>query len=360
MKIALLTPTFSSYSGIDRVVELQSRELAAGGADVTIFAFEADLKPPPGVKLKVLGMPRKLLWQRIYRLLLPLNHGGNRKTLSLLSGFNTIYSHQYPMNWLAYLAQKRFGARYIYYDHGIAPPFTFASIADRIYMRFFSRIANLTIKKADEAISVSRYLQGELKKSTGIVSRVVYNRVDMSRFTSGLNGLPIREKYGLAGRPVILYVGRISPHKGVHLLIEAFKLLKREFADACLLIVGRQTFDTYLKKLNSMGDDSIIYSGYVGDDEIAEYYAACDIYATATLWEGFDLPIVEAQACGKPVVAFALGPHPEVVINGETGILTPVSDISALAGAMAGLLGNNEAKSEMGAKARKFVCERFA
>lgn len=360
MKIALLTPTFSSYSGIDRVVESQSRELAAEGRDVTIFAFEADLKPPPGVKLKVLGMPRNLLRQRMYRLLLPLNYSGNLKTVSLLSGFDVIYSHQYPMNWLAYLAKKRFGARYIYYDHGIAPPFMFASILERIYMCFFSWIANWTVKKADEATSVSRYLQGELKKNTGMVSRVVYNRVDGNKFKTSLSGLPVRAKYGLADRPVILYIGRISPHKGVHLLIRAFTLVKKEVPDACLLIVGRQTFDNYLKKLNAISDDSVIYSGYVSDDEIAEYYAACDIYSTATLWEGFDLPIVEAQACGKPVVAFALGPHPEVVVNGETGILTPAGDINALARAMTSLLCNNEARSEMGNKAGKFVRERFA
>ena len=68
MKIAILTPTFSHFSGIDRVVELQAIEYSKKHHQVTVFAFESTIKPK-GFKLEVLGMPKSMFLQRIYRLL---------------------------------------------------------------------------------------------------------------------------------------------------------------------------------------------------------------------------------------------------------------------------------------------------
>ena len=68
MKIAILTPTFSYYSGIDRVVESQAIEYAKKGDKVTVFALEAEIKPK-SFSLEILGMPKRLFMQRVYRLL---------------------------------------------------------------------------------------------------------------------------------------------------------------------------------------------------------------------------------------------------------------------------------------------------
>ena len=360
MKIALLTPTFCGFSGIDRVVETQAARLTAGGDSVTIFALHADMDPPPGVTLKVLGMPQQLMWQRFYRLLFPLDSSRNRKYAAMLKGFDVIYSHQYPMNWLAWLAKRDYKVRYIYYDYGVAPPESFSGFIERTYMWIFTRISDWTAKKADSAVSISSYLKRELKKDTGLESEVVYPTIDLNRFHPGIDGSAIRQKYGMGDRPVILYLGRISPHKGIHLLVRAFRQARMQQMRAALLIVGKHTFPAYTKQLKALSDDNVIFAGYVSDGDIPLYYGACDIYASATLWEGFDLPLAEAQACARPVIAFNLGPHPEVVEQDRTGLLVPEADADAMARAMLKLLGSEDLRRQMGAAAADYVKQRFA
>lgn len=360
MNIALLTPTFCKFSGIDRVVEQQAKEFARRGNKVIIFAFEADLTPPKGVMLQVLRMPRNLFWQRVYRLLFPLDFVKTAVWLPKLKGIDIIYAHQYPMTWLALLARKFYGAKYIYYDYGLPPPKTFPNFIERLYLNVFIPVAIWTIKPADAAISISHYLQLQLAKATGLVSQVAYPTVDTRRFHNNLNGLQVRQRYNLGDCPVVLYVGRISPHKGIHLLIEAFKLVKHRTPDARLLIAGKHTFPSYSDKLRQTTDGSIIFAGPVADEELPYYYAACDVYATATMWEGFNLPLVEAQACGKPVVAFNLGPHPEVVTNGKTGFLTQPGNITAFAEAIVRLLTDHKLREEMGANAYEMASKKFA
>jgi 1,2-diacylglycerol 3-alpha-glucosyltransferase len=360
MKIAILSPVFWSFDGISRVVEDQATKLSQQNNTVTIFTLAVNMKPPPNVKLQILGMPRSSLGQRIYRLLFPLDFIRAIKWVPKLKGFEAIYCHQYPMTWLAYLAKRLYGVKYIYYNHGITPPWTFFSFIERAYIRLISPLAIWTIRKADRAISVSQYLQQQLKGETGLDSEVVHNNIDTQRFYKRIDSSAVRDKHQLDNAPVILYVGRISPHKGVHLLIEASALVRQQIPNARLLVVGKHTFPSYSRKLREMADDSVIFAGYIPDEELPYYYAACDVYATATMWEGFNLPLVEAQACGKPVVAFNLGPHPEVVKDKQTGLLVPAGNINALAEAIIKLLNNDKLRREMGEEACKMAKERFS
>ena len=205
-----------------------------------------------------------------------------------------------------------------------------------------------TAKKADSAISISKFSQKSLLKEVGLKSEVVSNVIDNKRFHFGLNGSLVREELALGDNPVILFVGSIRPPKCIHLLIESFNIVKRNIPNAKLVIIGVITFGKYYEKLKKMSDNSVIFAGYVSDDELPSYYAACDVYATASLWEGFNLPLAEAQACGKPVVAFDIGPHKEVVDEGKTGLLVRPKDSEALADAIVKLLQG------MGENGRRF------
>lgn len=353
MKIAHLVPTFSAFTGPPRVAYMVAMEQKDRGNDVTIFAMEADGKLPQSITLKIMGMPRNPILQRVYRLTMPLNICKALKWVPKLKDFDVIYSHHYPMNWLAYLAKRFYGVKYIYYNHGMNRPEFFPSFAEKVYIRIFSVLGNWTIKRADGAISISRYLQQEFKKETGLVSEVVYNKVDTTRFHEGLDSSRIRDKYNLGSSPLILYVGRIVAYKGLHLLIEAFNLVKRTLPSAKLVIVGKHIFPAYSKELAEMADDSVIFADYVSDEEVPYYYAASDIYATGTRWEGFNLTLVEAQACGKPVVAFNIGPHPEIVEHNRTGLLVSPEDTNALAEAIIKLLKDSKMRQKMGENAHQ-------
>src|SRR3989338_9008862 len=127
MKIAILTPTFSHFSGIDKVAEQQALEYSKKGNEVTVFCLEADKKPKT-YKLEVIGMPKSLLLQRIYRLLFFLDFSKVNHCAAKLQGFDIAISHFYPMNLVASRAKKEFGIKYVYWNHGIGHSELFSPI----------------------------------------------------------------------------------------------------------------------------------------------------------------------------------------------------------------------------------------
>ena len=132
-----------------------------------------------------------------------------------------------------------------------------------------------------------------------------------------------------------MYVGRIAPHKGIHLLLESFKIIKNYIPNSKLIVAGKPTFNDYFNKLRKSADKDVIFTGFVDDKDLPYYYAACNVYVSASLWEGFNMPAAEAQACGKKVVAFGIGSHPETVKN---GILVEKGNIKKFAEAVIKLL----------------------
>ena len=102
-----------------------------------------------------------------------------------------------------------------------------------------------------------------------------------------------------------------------------------------LLIAGKPTFRKYYGKLKEMANKNVVFKDSINDKELPNYYAACNLYVTASLWEGFNLPVAEAQACGKKVVAFNVCSHPEVV---KDGILVKKDDFDGFADAIIRLL----------------------
>ena len=331
MKIALLTPTFSPFSGIDRAVELDVEEYIDKGNEVTIFTLRAGLKPKRA-KLVVMGMPKNPFFERVYRLFFFLDIFKIRKCVKQLKEFDWIIAYFYPMTLLASMAKKKYGIKYIYWNAGIAHPRLFKKLSERLYLRLFLYFVKLSVKNADSAISISKFMQKELKKETGMDSVVRYVKIDKKRFNKRIRKGKIRKKYNIRKKdPLLLYVGRISPHKGIHLLIKAFNLVLKEIPNSKLLIVGKPTFDNYTKLLKKISNKSIIFTGFVKDEDLPYYYADCDVYTTATLWEGYNIPAVEAQACGKPVVAFNLASHPEIV---KKGILVKPKNIKEFADAI--------------------------
>jgi 1,2-diacylglycerol 3-alpha-glucosyltransferase len=327
MRVAILVPNFAEYDGAARVAEVQAKELVKQGHKVDVFAFAADI-PADGFRIHVMGMPKNLFFQRIYRLIFPLDLVKTIKWLPRLKKYDEIIVHLYPMTWLGYLAKKLYGVKYTFWYHGIMPPNLFPHFYERIYMKLQIFLTKITVANADRAVAVSKYGAKELKKYTGLEAEVIYNKVDLDRFHPGIDGSKVRKKYNIGNEPVILFVGALRPVKGVHLLIRAFKLVKRRIPTAKLIIVGRADYLYYFEQLKKESDESVIFAGFVPREELPYYYAACDIYASCSLWETFHLPALEAQACGKPVIAWhqAIGE----IIN-EKGVLVEMGNLEKFA-----------------------------
>jgi 1,2-diacylglycerol 3-alpha-glucosyltransferase len=326
-KIALLVPNFASYSGDARVVELQANYLESLGKEIDIITLNQDIKS--NLSVINIGMPKSLFWQRVYRLFFPIDLVKTNMVIKDLKKYDLIISHLYPMNWLAYLAKKHYGIKYIYWYHGIPTPNLQPYLYERVYLWIFIWATKVTTQNADLVVSVSKSARDEVKGYTGLDSIVIYNKTDLKRFNEKINGTKIREKYNLGNSPVILNVGRICPPKGADLLIKAFNLLKKEIPESKLIIIGKPTYAYYMKELKDMADDSVIFTGFVSDEELPNYYAACDVYATGSLWEANNVPVLEAQACGKPIVAFNFNFFVEELGNND--ILVEIRNIEKFA-----------------------------
>lgn len=338
MKYSLLVPTCYAYSGIDQAVLKRAADLTRQGNDVEIVTFDghSDL---PNVSLFRIGLPRNLLLQRMYRLFFFFFKNKINPLLLRLRTADVVESHFYPMSVIGLLAKKKLHKKFVYFDYGIPPAWTFSSPIEKIYISIFRFFSNTYARKADKIITISNYLAQEFQKQNKIVPEVELLTINTEVFKPTTGNEKIREKYHLPSAPIVLYVGRISPHKGALDLVQAFPIVKRTIPDACLVLVGNESFPQYKKRILNLKVPDVIFLGSVPPEDLPALYSLCSVYATATHWEGYNLPLVEAQACGKPVVAYNICSHPEVV---KKGILVPENDIRAFANAIIQILKKDE------------------
>jgi len=338
MRIAILTPTFNHYSGIDRVAQDRAEQLSKKGHKVTVFAFEAKIKPN-GYKIIELGRPKSLFLERFYRLF-PFFYF-NKNVIKKLKEFDRTISLNEPLDFLAVQAKKRYKIEYIAWFSGFYA--RGENLLEKMYMSIFRYFYLKHLKQADKITCVSNYVRNKLIEKSGIdISKtdVRYNTIDKKRFNMNVKKLNLSKvnqiirKYNLQNKKVFLYVGRLATSKRVDLLIKMFKMEKHP--NSKLIVVGKPTFKRHFeKKLLRMADEDIVFTGFVDDKDLPAYYAVCDVYVTASSDEGFNLPAVEAQACGKPVVAFDVGVHKELFKEFiKKGALVPEGDTQGFANAM--------------------------
>ena len=180
----------------------------------------------------------------------------------------------------------------------------------------------------------------------------------------------IRKKYGLPER-FILYVGTIEPRKNLTALLEAFRHLLATCSPlpaTCslrLVIVGKKgwLYEGVFRRLRELGlEDRVHFTGYVPDGDLPALYSAASVFVFPSLYEGFGLPVLEAMACGTPVIASNTSSLPEVV--GEAGLLVNPHDIHTLVAALKRVLADEHLRAEMKAqgleRAQAFTWERTA
>jgi glycosyltransferase involved in cell wall biosynthesis len=148
--------------------------------------------------------------------------------------------------------------------------------------------------------------------------------------------------------------------KGLAYLLEAMAKLRTE-RDVTLTIIGKPKTGKSMDLIDKLGlRPHIDFVSGVPDERIVELYAEAELAAVPSLSEGFSLPAVEAMACGVPIVATTGGALPEVVgRDGETGLLVPPGDVSALALALGRALDDPGLRARIGAAGRARVLGRF-
>ena len=171
----------------------------------------------------------------------------------------------------------------------------------------------------------------------------------------------IREKFGLSANDrIILTVNRLHPRKRIDWLIQAMPIVLAKIPNAKAIIIGAGPEENKLKELTkTLGlTDSVIFTGFVAQDEINAYYEASDIYIHLAKQEPFGLSVIEAQALGKPEIAVAEGGPKDNVLDGETGFLIDIN-VETLANRIIQLLQDDELRMQFGEKARKHFKENY-
>ena len=226
------------------------------------------------------------------------------------------------------------------------------------------------LTEAPALFAVSQHTAGQLRELLGEGCppvRLVRNGVPLETFRPDLDGSAVRKRLGLGDAPVLGCVGRLVPRKGQDRLIEALPLIHEEVPEARLLIVGDGRLRRRLERSSrAMPDGAIVLAGAVEPEELGRHFAAVDVFAhpNRSRWfgleqEGFGVIFLEAQACGKPVIAGHSGGSPEAIDEGRTGLLVDGDDIGEVAGAAVALLKDPGRAAAMGAAGRRLVEREF-
>lgn len=347
MKIAILSTLFLKHNGGDRVNKDLAEKLAKEGNDVTVYTFDGDMSSDK-VRIKTICEYSNVHLRSLHLLLFFLDVIGLYRLVREMKAYDRIIAFHYPMTLAGFLARLFYGKRFECFDNGTAYANTQNRIINKTYYVLYNFLNFELLKRADCVTTISQFLKYELKNKHNVNARVLKGGpiIDRKKFNRTFNKKPVSKKHVKIivkkhnlTKPILLYVGRVNSQKGTHLLLKSFGLVKEKIPKASLIIVGKRTPEKVYSRLLNKLSQGEVYTGYVTDKELPYYYHACDLFVTASQWEGYNLPAAEAQACGRKVVAFDVGSHREVVRN---GMLVKEGDVKAFAEAVIKILKEQE------------------
>jgi glycosyltransferase involved in cell wall biosynthesis len=202
-----------------------------------------------------------------------------------------------------------------------------------------------SVRRAERVVAVSQRTASDAVRLLGVDParmRVVHEAAAPGFFPRSSDALPaLAQRLGFSlEQPYALFVGTLEPRKNLPLLLEAFGLLRRHL-DAQLLIVGRRGWleePIFAAHARSGVGDAAHFLGQLGEEDLAVLYSHAGVFVLPSLYEGFGLPVLEAMACGAPVVCSNSGPLPEVA--GDAAVLLKPEDAPDWASAMLDVLTN--------------------
>jgi glycosyltransferase involved in cell wall biosynthesis len=229
-----------------------------------------------------------------------------------------------------------------------------------------------SVRRADAIIADSAHTAGDLHAQWGVPRAritVVQGAVDHGRFQpvtdpAALAG--VRLRYGLGGQPYILALSRLEPRKNFVRLIEAYAEARQAAKLPHTLVIGGRKgwlYDTIFAKVQELGlGDQVLFPGFIADEDLPALYSGAAIFAYPSLYEGFGLPILEAQACGAPVLTADNSCLPEAA--GAGAVYVKAEDVESIAAGIVRLATDTQLAAQIVAAGRQnaaqFTWERSA
>jgi phosphatidylinositol alpha-1,6-mannosyltransferase len=254
------------------------------------------------------------------------------------------------------------GVPYACYVHG-------EDVATAGYSREHRWLADRVLQSASFLIANSRNTERMLLQDWGLSAsrvRLLHPGVDTDRFRPAAPDSAVRAALGWSNRPVILTVGRLQLRKGHDQMIRAISKIRAAVPRVLYAIAGdgeeRTALDDLVAEQN-LGDH-VQFLGEIADDRLVQCYQQCDLFVLPNRQvgrdiEGFGMVLLEAQACGKPVIAGASGGTAETMQIPDTGLIVPCDGPDDLAAVVVELLREQGRRARMGAAARAWVVANF-
>lgn len=249
-------------------------------------------------------------------------------------------------------------------------------------------VARARLAQIDRVVAVSEQVARAIRtRHPEHAERVVVvpNGVDTERFRprAAADAAPLRQRLGLDAGPVVLFVGRLSAEKALHVLLDALPQIAASVPDVQLVLAGpahglrsplptrerrelqahpqwRARYSEELRRRAARVPGRVHFAGLIPQPELPLLYALADVYVQPSLFEAFGMPVVEAMASGVPVVVSDGGALPELVADGRDGVVVPAEDARALAAAVVGVVSDRRLAQRLGAAGREKVARELA
>ena len=229
---------------------------------------------------------------------------------------------------------------------------------------FYSSTFAKAVREGAAAITAHSNAAKEFLTSLGTERErveVVPVGIDPSEFKPAGEEI-LSEKVGTRGEQVILTVARLHPNKGLTYLLQAMPRVVEEHPSSRLVVIGRGLLEDemqgLIRRLNIENHVALLTEP-IPNEEMSKIYPGCDLFVLPSVKEPFGRVILEAMACGKPVVATKVGGLIDIVEDGRTGFLVDAANPDQLAAQICGLLSDRKKIRDFGRGARRRVLERF-
>jgi glycosyltransferase involved in cell wall biosynthesis len=371
LRILHVTPSFYeawAYGGIPRCSYELCLTLARLGEQVEVWTtdvFDAEHRIPLADRERVVGgiqircfanLSNRLAYHAQLYLPLRFLHHARRR----LSDFDVvhIHSHRHLLEWIVSALASRRNLPTVFTGNGTVP-----AIERRVWVKRVIDLlgAHLPIQRAAACIAVS-HAEVAHYRAVGVDQTriaVIPNGVRVSDFEPLPARGEFRRRYGIGTAPLVVFVGKITPRKGLDLLLRAVARLPPA---THLAVVGNfMMSDRGIRQLAedlSLGDRVHFTGLLLGRDKLSAYVDA-DAVAYPSVDEIFGLVAAESLMCGTPVVVCEDSGCGEVVRAAGGGLLVPYGDIAALANALGSLLDGEHRREELVTRGRKYVAENF-
>jgi len=358
MRIGLLADTYKPHvSGITHYISLNKQVLESRGHEVFVFTFgdldfpddETNIIRSPGVPVADTGIHLGFRYASAARRLL--------ETMDIAHVQHPFLSGRLA---LRYCRPKNIPivftnhTRYDLYAQAYLPmlPDVVGTSFLQAYLPSFCKEVDLVIAPSNGLKKVLR----DLDVNTPI--DVIPNGVDIGRFEEDIQPIP-REELGVEKDEVLLvYSGRLGPEKNLTFLVRAFAGAQTAYPDARLMLVGDGPERDNLEDLAARSglQHKVVFSGMVDHDDVPRYLTAADAFVTASVTEVHPLSVIEALACGLPVVGIDSPGVGDTITDGENGFLCR-NDLAAFTAKLTRLIADTQMRNDMSERARSSALE---